>query len=151
MYPTDLTDVQWELLQALIPPQSGRGRRRWIDLRRIVNGLLYLDRTGCQWRMLPKEYGPWTTVRYYFDKWTSDGTFQRMNAALREQVRVQAGRDPQPSGAILDSQSAKTSQVGGERGYDGGKKGLGSQAAHFGRHDGQSLGDQGAPRRPLGP
>src|SRR5918912_285891 len=107
-YPTDLTDAQWAVLEPLLPPPKppqGAGRPRRVSLRLVMNGLLYLERTGCQWRLLPKEVPYWGTVRYYFDKWTQDGTWERLNPTLRERVRVAAGRHPRPSAAILDSQS----------------------------------------------
>ncbi len=136
MYPSDLTDAQWAAIEPLLEREPGPGRPRTVDLRRIVNGLLYLDRTGCQWRALPKEYGNWTTVRYYFDQWTADGTFVRVNDALRAPVRRPAGRDPQPSAGIVASQTVKTTALAGERGYDGGKKTHRPQAAPAGGHDG---------------
>src|SRR3954453_17422264 len=111
-YATDLTEAQWQVIQAVLPRQQGPGRPRRVRLRAVLNGLLYLTRTGCQWRLLPHEFPYWGTVRYFFDQWTRDGTWVRINDALREQVRSRAGRDPQPSAAILDSQSVKTTEIG---------------------------------------
>lgn len=112
-YPTDLTDEQWTVLAPLLPPPKPGGRPRSVDLREIVNALLYVLRTGCPWRSLPHDLPPWSTVWTYFRCWRDDGTLDRLHEHLRSQVRQAAGRDPRPSAVILDSQSVKTAEKGG--------------------------------------
>jgi putative transposase len=120
-YDTDLTNEQFTLIEPFLPRPKPTGRPP-ADLRHVLNAILYLVRTGCQWRLLPKDFPPWSTVHTWYRRWRTDGTWTRINEALRQQVRRQAGRHPSPRASAVDSQSVKTAGQGGIRGYDAGKK-----------------------------
>ena len=134
-YSSDLSGAQWGLLEPLLPPDSRRGHPRTSDLREVVNGILYVLRGGIPWRMMPHDLPPWGTVWWYFRKWRKDGTWERVEEALRPMVRESEGRDATPSGAIIDSQSVKTTGKGGLAAMTQAKR-CRAQAPHRSGHHG---------------
>ena len=128
-YPTDLTDAQWRRIATWVPQPKPGGRPPDYERREIINAILYITRNGCTWRALPHDLPPYRIVFHYFRLWQKDGTWELIHAKLRERVRCAAGKSPKPSAAVLDSQSVKTTEQGGPRGYDAGKKSRRPQAA----------------------
>lgn len=112
-YPTDLTDKQWTIIVSLIPPPKHGGRPRAVDIREVINAIIYIVKSGCDWRMLPHDFPQWKIVYHYFDTWKKDGTWKDIHDALRGKLRKKLGKKAQPTAGIIDAQSVKTAEKGG--------------------------------------
>lgn len=120
-YSTDLTEAQWQYIAADVLTEEDYGRPRITDLREVVNAILYMSRSGCQWNMLPRDFPPKSTVHYYFKKWKTNGTWDAIMQSLREFIRIKKGRNRNPTASIIDAQSVKTTSLTESKGYDGHK------------------------------
>lgn len=135
-YASDLSDAEWAILEPFMPPRVPAGKPRTTDLREVLNAIFYLLANGCAWHALPHDFPPEGTVRDYFHRWRRSGLLQQIHDALRRRVRVEAGKEPEPSAGSIDSQSVKATRTAGTRGYDAGKKNQRDQAALVGGHVG---------------
>jgi len=128
-YPSDLSDLEWQVIAPLIPKPKKGGRKRSVNIRYVLNAIFYILKTGCQWNMLPKDFPPKSTVHEYFSQWNQDSTIDRIHRKLRKVTRVLAGKQPEETAGIIDSQSTKTTEEALRRGYDAGKKNQRTQAS----------------------
>jgi putative transposase len=133
-YPSDLKESEWDLIKEMIPKSKEGGRERLHAERELINAMLYLLKSGCSWRMLPHDFPPSKTVYHYFNTWSKAKVFEKINLKLRMDLRKLEGREDDPSAAAIDSQSVKTVDLAGERGYDAGKKNQRAQASFIGRY-----------------
>src|SRR4029077_6424812 len=131
-YPSDLTDLEWEIIEKMIPKAKKGGRKRSVSIREILNAIFYVLDNGIKWRSLPHDYPAWQTVYWYFTLWAEDGTLVRVHKKLRKIARVQAKRQPEETVGIIDSQSSKTTEEAQNRGFDAGKKNKGKKETHIG-------------------
>ena len=126
-YPSDLTDFEWDIVKGMIPKAKRGGRKRTVDVRQILNAILYVLDNGIKWRSLPHDYPAWETSYGYFQRWKKDGTIEKIHRKLRKIVRINAGKKPEETVGIIDSQSVKTTEEAKTKGYDAGKKNKGKK------------------------